>query len=531
MREILVSDWTVAAFKRREEDRRKNEAAEVALVVAQDAKLRTEGILVSDWTLAALKRREEERRKNEAAQATLAAAEEQKQRKKEFLVSDRMLAALKRREEERSKKEEAEVALVVAEEAERSTKGILVSDWTLATLKRREDACCKTEGAEAALAELARLVDANKDTQKRLLQPQSQRFSAILQDSRNSTECKGLQAREPVLNGDFAEINVEFLSARGHEAAALSDASQPDAFADPNPDAKLKSRDRPYESGAMVSRDFGVADKEIRSRRSAYVVAAIIIVGLGGLVASLGLQSGILTPTETIKVKAESEGAKSRPEMTTGGDVSRQDASIPNATSQLPPLVPVNNAEQPVDVPRAQQGTPRVDAPGGASKPPTEAADVAAPSAQTRAQEEPRGIAATPVEEEKVWTATIRPDGTLVRKGEMLPVAPTPTSRLPAAAPTSTPETVERVETTPRPAALDNLRNQGRPGQTVNKSKAKAAADSVKAKVARPAEANPESAPQPAPATNGSLGFVQRAADSITNAIKELGRNATGSRP
>jgi hypothetical protein len=80
MTEIFSSEWTPAAYKARDEQRRMREANEAALLY------RDREVLVSDWTLAAFQQREEERRRREAKEA---------------------LAALEKRMEERRHKEQA----------------------------------------------------------------------------------------------------------------------------------------------------------------------------------------------------------------------------------------------------------------------------------------------------------------------------------------------------------------------------------------------------------------------------------------
>lgn len=57
MNEILLSDWTLAAFKQREEERRKNQQNGAAPVPSNIEAPRGNETLRSDWTVAALQRR------------------------------------------------------------------------------------------------------------------------------------------------------------------------------------------------------------------------------------------------------------------------------------------------------------------------------------------------------------------------------------------------------------------------------------------------------------------------------------------
>jgi hypothetical protein len=146
MMHILLSDWTLDAFKQREEERRGKEQAEAALVPLEE--VRSNVILLSDWTLDAFKQREEERRSKEQAEAALVPLEEV--RSNEILLSDWTLDAFKQREEERRSKEQAEADFVPRnEEAQRSNKTLL-SDWTLIAFKQREEQWRSKERAEFA---------------------------------------------------------------------------------------------------------------------------------------------------------------------------------------------------------------------------------------------------------------------------------------------------------------------------------------------------------------------------------------------
>jgi len=57
MNEILLSDWTLAAFKQREEERRRRQQNEAAPVPSNKEAPRGNETLRSDWTIAALQKR------------------------------------------------------------------------------------------------------------------------------------------------------------------------------------------------------------------------------------------------------------------------------------------------------------------------------------------------------------------------------------------------------------------------------------------------------------------------------------------
>jgi len=82
MKESFLSDWTLVAFKQREEERRRKEQDEAAGVRSSEEKQRSNEIARSEWTVAALQKR--------------------------FVALEQRIAALEQREEERRQKLEPE---------------------------------------------------------------------------------------------------------------------------------------------------------------------------------------------------------------------------------------------------------------------------------------------------------------------------------------------------------------------------------------------------------------------------------------
>ncbi len=179
MTDNLVSDWTLGAFKAREDKRRLLELAEApGLATVAPADFGAE-ILLSDWTLSALQRREDERRKREqqAARHFAGGAKLENQIAAERIAeSDWTLPALAKREAERRARDmqerpRAQAAQtraagpkpmitsdsqeVTAGARKNDGAGILLSDWTLPAVERREAARRKleTENARAAARE------------------------------------------------------------------------------------------------------------------------------------------------------------------------------------------------------------------------------------------------------------------------------------------------------------------------------------------------------------------------------------------
>lgn len=115
MNEILLSDWTLAAFKQREEERRRKQQNEAAPVSPNNEAPRGNETLRSDWTIAALQKR--------------------------FTALEQRLAALEQREEERRLKEliEATARVPPREEKQRNEEVSFSNSTVLASQQRNED--------------------------------------------------------------------------------------------------------------------------------------------------------------------------------------------------------------------------------------------------------------------------------------------------------------------------------------------------------------------------------------------------------
>lgn len=122
MNEILVSDWTLAAFKQREEERRRKQQNEAAPVPLIKEAPRGDETLRSDWTIAALQRR------FTTLEQRLAALEQR-------------FAALQQREEERRLKEliEATARVSPREEKPRDEEVSFSNSTVIASQQRNED--------------------------------------------------------------------------------------------------------------------------------------------------------------------------------------------------------------------------------------------------------------------------------------------------------------------------------------------------------------------------------------------------------
>ena len=152
MKEVLLSDWTLAAVKQREEDRLRKAQAEPTPVALKprEENQRGEAILLSDWTLAAVKQREEDRRRHER---------EERQRAKETFVSDSLITFNQKEEERREKQTEEkqraeeppliDPILVMKQKEEERRKEELAAEVAVVTVKQAEIAEARIVPLEA----------------------------------------------------------------------------------------------------------------------------------------------------------------------------------------------------------------------------------------------------------------------------------------------------------------------------------------------------------------------------------------------
>ena len=369
-----------------------------------------------------------------------------------------------------------------------------------------------TQRESGPLVEMARLVVGREDRYQMIFEPKSLFSAETHMDAEGPTRRERPHARECIVNADFATTQAGL------------------------PSTKEEQKYCGYADDTMDSYHGGIADEVVRARRPLYLFAATIIViaGLAGLTANLISWTGAPNRSETAMTKTETELVKLPAETATSADVPTQNVRLVGPSTQSSTVAPVNNAEQTVDATRAQEKAPSTVSLREDSGFATEAAAVPAPPAQAQKQAEPHGMAA-PAEPEKIWTVTIRPDGTLLSNDAPPPtVGPSATSALAAAPPASRPDMATRVNTAPEPAAPAKLgdQSQGQNTPIAHKPKARAAATVRKAKPAPIADARAKTRARqstPAPASDGPLAFIQRAVDSFTGAVNNSGRIDTNS--
>ncbi|MGA7384717.1 MAG: hypothetical protein WBW81_08535 [Methylocella sp.] len=367
---------------------------------------------------------------------------------------------------------------------------------------------------------------------------------AILPEAERSTVEYGPNARAPLISGDFAAIEAGLLGAPREQATAtVSEANMSNAFSslDVGSQRFLDQDDRP------VSRHAGAADGQNRARRPLYVMVAIVIVAMAGVAVGIGLKSRASGPPEIASIEAGSGATKLRGDTASGADAPAQEAAILSKPPEPSPMAIVNGSERTLYLPQVQEKTLPAE-----SHAQIDNRSPAAPPAPAQAQTpaEPLSMAA-PIEPEKMKTDVVRPDATLLSPDRMIPSngtppqaiineaplrvsngtppqanineTPHPVSQSPAAAKVPAAKAVGRVAKPRKPTAARDPARHGQPRQIANKAKAMPVSPSnggPAAPIGDPKDAAP--ATQPNTGTNGALGFVQNAVNSLTSATAKL---------
>ncbi len=359
-----------------------------------------------------------------------------------------------------------------------------------------------------------------------------QPHAAILRDAERSTvEYKGPNAQAPLISGDFAAIEAGLLGApRERAMAAVSEANMSNATSS----GDIGSQRFLPQDNQPASRHARVADGQNRSRRPLYVMVAIVIVGMAGIAASFGLKSRASGPLEIASVRADNGPDNQQTEATSGANVPAQDAAILSKPPEPSPMALVNGTERTVDLPQAKEKTLSAEPHAQLDNGP---AAVPAAPAQAPTPAEPLSTAA-PVESDTVKTDLVRPDGTQLPNDTPpqanINGAPLRAPQSPAAAKAPTVKAAGHVAKPLKPATARHPGSHGQPRQIANKAKATPMSPLTvePAPSADPKAETPKT--QASPSTNGALGFVQSAVNSLTSTAAKLlsgERIESGSRP
>jgi hypothetical protein len=305
-------------------------------------------------------------------------------------------------------------------------------------------------GEEDPLAELARLVGDQEDPYKAVFEPKAHAFAASQSESdhyaadawRGATP-DGLNAQERQISGDYPTIEPGLLASGGRQPTTREDDVDAYAADDGQPEEWRYHDEADYSpgSGYVV---------EQRSRRPLYIMAAIILAGVGGIGASFAFKGGS-SSHGVATIKAADGPVKVQPETAPGSDAPNQDASILDRTPQSAPVAVADSAEQPVDLSQMPDRAPRVIAMSGAA---SNAANVAVP-APAHAQSSDELSIAGLIEPKKVKTVSVRPDGTVIAgdRPQQTAEAASRASQAAPAAKAATPKSTTRAATAPKPTA------------------------------------------------------------------------------
>lgn len=336
----------------------------------------------------------------------------------------------------------------------------------------------------------------------------------------SNAEAKRTNTEVPLISGDFAAIEAGLLGAQREQTGAIvSESGVPNAF----PEVDLGSERWLGQDKTPASLHTAASGRQIRSRRRLYALAAIVIVGVAGTIVSFGLKNSFSNMPETAMIETENGPAKLHADTTTGAGVSARDTTSLSKPPEPSPVAPLNNTQQPPELPRADDTTPPTVTHARSQTQIDNGPPILATAAQAPA--EPLGIM-TPVEPEKMKTDLGRPDGTVLPNGRPpqtnIMGTPLPPRHPAAAAKVGSVKAAPQATKTPKPVAATELGGQRQARPIVNKAKTTPASP-LNAEPALTADVGAEApAPRPSPAADGAFGFVQSTVNSLTNTTAKL---------
>lgn len=335
----------------------------------------------------------------------------------------------------------------------------------------------------------------------------------------------------PVRRPDFAAIEAGLKHAR-QTAARAEPLKTTTSNAIPSLAAELKSRRRGAE--IALSDPVGVGKKRAGSRRSLYITAGIIMVGLAGLGLSNAFWNMAVNSPAASSIDADAGLAEPTSQAATSADITAQQANVLDSPVSPPPAT--SGAEQPS---QPQAETPPAIVEHGETG--LENGTVGAPAApiETKAQAEPVGMAPLP-EAKKAETTPAAPPGPAVHPSDtpaQAAAAPPVPPRVPAAVtPASTPKTAPPARKAAKPSAAAKSGDPRLPGRTAKRAKTTTAEKVAPPDSTQPPVIQTEAPSKPAatPEPSGAFGYVERAQQavgSLAGAVKNWVGGDTGSAP
>jgi hypothetical protein len=392
------------------------------------------------------------------------------------------------------------------------------------------------QGKDGALANFPPLVARREEPRQSVVEPQGPRSVEARQNDGNPAKRENLQKPRSVLRTDFAAIEAESKDARRHTARAESlGAATSNAL--PNPTVGLKPQHQKVET--VASDPVGVANERVVSRRSPYVMAGIVMVGLAGLGVGMAFWNNASNSTDASTIGAEIELAKPPSQGATSSDIPAQQASTLGSSVSPPPVIAGSDPEQSVDASRPPIKTQSAIAQHGEAGLANQAASAPISPIPTQMQAEPVDMAALP-EPRKAETVSPAPSEVALRPSDVPAQATAGSlpSRSPVVvAPATAPKAVARARKTPKSSVVSKLDDRRQPGPIAKPAKATVAESAAKPNSTQsPISETEAPAPKPAvaPESNGAFTYLQRAQQavgSLTGVVRNLVGMDGGPRP
>lgn len=344
---------------------------------------------------------------------------------------------------------------------------------------------------------------------------------------RPAVETKRPIAQAPLIAGDFATIEAGLLGVL-QEQAPLA-ASEP-AVSDAVPGLELASNER-----LILDEEPASLHGEIRSRRPLYAMAALVIAGMAGIGATIGLNRPAAAPEEIPLIKADNAAAGYQADTARSAEVSAPAAPILSTPPEPAPPAPGSAAES-AFAPQMEGKTPPAESHALENTQAAAPEAPAQPAAPAEALNTPAPAEPELGKTELAPTTGAPPNGTPSQANSNQtninePPLPAPQAAPPAKAAAAKP--AAHAAKPAKPATARQSGGHGQPRQLANKdlankdqakkdkaaSVSSPAAESAAA-AAAPAAETPAAPPSQAP--DGPLAVVQNAVNSFTNTTAKL---------
>lgn len=325
----------------------------------------------------------------------------------------------------------------------------------------------------------------------------------ILPEAEKSpVEYKRPNTRVPLISGDFAAIEAGLLGALQEQTTAtVSETDVPSVL----PSVDFGAQRWLFQERKAASCHVDAA-RQIRSWRPVSAVVAIGIAGMVGIAVSFGLNSRVSGPHEIATIRAESRSTKQQTEVVSGADIPAQDVAILGKPPEPAPVPIVNGIDRPLDLLQGDEKSPPAES-------------------QARIDNEPPAVPPTPAGPLSTATPVESKTDLVQRDGTLLPSGAPPQANIDGAplsasqssvAVKASPSKVAEHAARPRKLTARHPGSTGQPRQIANKAAATPGSPPItNSKAEAPTT-------EPSLATNGAIGFVQSAVNSLTSTTTKL---------